>query len=163
MSTNTRGKIYVDRTVQGALARRIMFHWCIFFVLASISLIGLEFFMGNPSLSFEERMGIVWNKYALFFVLMLAVVPSFVYDTVKLSHRFAGPILRLKASLGKLADGDEVQELKFRDGDFWMGIASDFNLVNERINSLQAQLDCRDDQESSGQEEDTLTPAGCSR
>ena len=36
--SNKRGKVYIDRLVQGALARRIVVHWCVFFALSMISL-----------------------------------------------------------------------------------------------------------------------------
>ncbi len=127
-----RSKVYVDRVVQGALARRIVLHWCVFFLLTVISLIALELFLGDPTLTMSGHLNALWGKYAFFIVLMVAIVPTFVYDSMKLSNRFVGPILRLRESISALAKGEEVKELKFRDNDFWRELSDDFNIVAHR-------------------------------
>lgn len=134
-----RGKLFIDSTVQGAIAKRILVHWCVFFLLAILSLITLEYFLGDPALSFRGHLSAILSKYAFFLLLMLAIVPSFVYDTLKLSNRFAGPVHRLKDSIRRLADGERVSELKFRENDFWCELSHDFNRVAERLNEPQAQ------------------------
>ncbi len=128
-----RSKIYIDRTVQGAIAKRVILHWFVFLVLTSLSLFTLESFLGDSQLSMSEHAGVVLSKYSFFFVLMFAIMPTFIYDTIKLSHRFAGPILRLKESLKGLADGEEVAHLKFRENDFWRELSEDFNRVADRV------------------------------
>lgn len=133
-----RSKVFVDKTVQGALAKRMILHWGIFFLLSALSLFTLEYFLGNSQLSMSEHLQVVWGKYAFFFVLMLAIMPSFIYDAMKLSNRFAGPILRLKESLKSLADGEGSPKLKFRDNDFWLELSDDFNRVAERIHPTPA-------------------------
>jgi hypothetical protein len=54
------------------------------------------------------------------------------YDTLKLSHRFAGPIVRLRNGLSAWGDGKEVQPIKFRQNDFWNELADHFNRAVER-------------------------------
>lgn len=128
-----RSKIYIDRTVQGAIAKRVILHWFLFFILTCLSLFTLEYFLGDMQLSMAEHAGVVVGKYSFFFVLMFAIMPTFIYDTVKLSHRFAGPIMRLKESLKDLAEGKEVAQLKFRENDFWRELSEDFNRVADRV------------------------------
>jgi magnesium-transporting ATPase (P-type) len=135
---NKRVKLFVDRPVQGALARRILVHWCILFGLSLISLFTLEFFLGDPNLTFGGQLQVLWSKYAFFILLMIAIGPTFIYDTVKLSNRFAGPILRLRESIRDLAKGDQVADLKFREDDFWLELSEDFNRVAHRIKDAKA-------------------------
>ncbi len=135
---NKRVTFFVDRPVQGALARRIVIHWCIFFLLSIISLFALEFFLGNPNLTFSGQLQVLWSKYAYFIVIMLAIVPTFIYDTMKLSNRFAGPILRLRESIHGLAQGDQVADLRFREDDFWRELSEDFNQVARRVSDVKA-------------------------
>lgn len=135
---NKRGKLFIDDNVQGSLIKRIVLHWCAFFLLSLLSLFALEYFMGDPALSFGGHLAVIWGKYAFFILLMLAVVPTFIYDTLKLSHRFAGPILRLKSSIRSLAEGENVAELKFRDNDFWSELSDDFNRVAHRVSPPQS-------------------------
>lgn len=136
---NARGKLYVDKKVQGALAWRIVFHWFVFFILSLICLFTLEYFMGDPNLSFSGHMAVLWQKYAFFVLLMICIVPSFVYDSMKLSNRFAGPMVRLKESIRELADGETVKELKFRDGDFWQDVSSEFNRMAKNVTPADSQ------------------------
>ncbi|MCA9134031.1 MAG: hypothetical protein KDA45_12780 [Planctomycetales bacterium] len=131
--SNQRGKVYVDRAVQGALAKRIVAHWGVFFGLSLLSLFTVEYFLGDATLTVGEHLTQLWSKYAFLVILMLAILPTFVYDTLKLSNRFAGPLVRLRASIHGLAHGDEVVELKFRENDFWRELSEDFNLVAHRV------------------------------
>lgn len=133
-----RCKVYVDRTVQGAIAKRVILHWFFFFGLTSVSLLMLEYFLGDAQSSLMEHAGAVVSKYAFFFVLMMAIMPTFIYDTIKLSHRFAGPIVRLKESLRGLANGEAVPNMKFRDNDFWRELSEDFNRVTDRVRQASA-------------------------
>ncbi len=137
--TTQRSKIYVDRTVQGAIAKRVILHWFLFFALTSLSLLTLEYFLGDSQLSLREHAAVVANKYAFFFILMLAIMPTFIYDTIKLSHRFVGPIVRFKESLKGLANGEDVPHMKFRDNDFWCEMSGDFNRLADRLRQSSEQ------------------------
>lgn len=135
--SHKRVKLFIDRRVQGALARRIVIHWCLFFIVSLISLGALELFLGDPQLSLAGHLGVLWNKYAFFVVLMLAVLPTFVYDSIKLSNRFVGPIVRLRESVAKLASGQPVSELRFRENDFWRELSDDFNTIAKTVQPLK--------------------------
>jgi nitrogen fixation/metabolism regulation signal transduction histidine kinase len=70
----------------------------------------------------------VQGALVLFFML-----PAFIVDTIKLSHRFAGPIFRLRGVFRSLASGEKYQPLRFREMDFWQELADDFNRMVERL------------------------------
>lgn len=131
--SRSRGKVLCDKRVQGALAKRVLFHWAIFFLLSVLCLLALECFLGEPSLGLGGHLGVIWQKYGFFFLLMMAIIPSFIYDTLKLSNRFAGPMVRLKESIRQVADGQPAQPIKFRDGDFWSDVSDEFNRMVQRI------------------------------
>jgi hypothetical protein len=63
------------------------------------------------------------------------LLPMFVLDTIKLSHRFAGPIYRLRRTIQSVAAGEAPRHLKFRDFDFWQGLAEDYNKLIDRLTS----------------------------
>ncbi|MBP86447.1 MAG: hypothetical protein CMJ64_07000 [Planctomycetaceae bacterium] len=62
------------------------------------------------------------------------VLPVVLWDVLRLSHRFAGPMIRLRHALSDLANGKEVKTVSFRDGDYWTEFADHFNRLNERLN-----------------------------
>ena len=56
-----------------------------------------------------------------------------VYDSVKLSNRFVGPIIRFRKSIRDLSHGKTVQPIVFRGDDYWQELADDFNEMIERV------------------------------
>ena len=65
--------------------------------------------------------------------------PVFVYDVIRLSHRFAGPIVSLKKNLRDMAKGEEVAPLRFRNNDFWKNLTEDMNSIAKRLNLTKAE------------------------
>jgi hypothetical protein len=58
-------------------------------------------------------------------------------DTVKLSHRFAGPIYALRRALRDIAQGEKPRRLSFRKRDFWHGLADEYNAVLAKFDLLE--------------------------
>jgi hypothetical protein len=127
-----RRKKFVDAKVQGALARRIVFHWFLFFAVAAVSTLALQV-LSNPFRPTGEQIRELWWTHGPFLVVMLFLLPVFVLDSVKLSHRFAGPIFSLHRAIREVAAGKPPRKLKFRQGDFWHDLADDYNAMIARL------------------------------
>ena len=132
MSVPERKQTYVDPQVQGALVRRIILHWLGFFMTASIVAFVLQV-LSNPLISMSVHLEELWWTQGPFLIVMVFLLPVFVLDTIKLSHRFAGPIYRLRRTIREIAGGAPPRHLKFRDFDFWQGLATDFNSMIDRL------------------------------
>lgn len=132
MKHTGRKKTFVDPKVQGALVRRLVFHWCAFIGVAALVAFCLQV-LSNPFRSLQEHAQQVWWTHGPFLLVMFFLLPVFILDTIKLSHRFAGPIYRLRNVVRGLANGDEFKPLKFREIDFWHGLADDFNQMVYRL------------------------------
>jgi hypothetical protein len=74
-----------------------------------------------------------WSSYGAVLLILACLAPVFIYDAIKLSSRFTGPIHRLREGLGALAGGQPVSTLTFRGDDFWQDLAQDFNRVAQRM------------------------------
>lgn len=133
MSNENRGKLLIDNRVQLSLVKRVTLHWVAFIALFLCIVFTLELFLREPGVSLGQTVLLSLQKNALMLVLMAAIMPAFLYDTVKMSHRFAGPVSRLKHGLSSLATGQPVEKLNFRKGDFWGDLAEDFNRVVDRM------------------------------
>lgn len=133
VSNNSRGKLLIDNRVQLSLVRRVSLHWLTFMALFLLVVFSIEVFLRDPETSLVDSFVLSLQKHSLMFVLMIAIMPAFLYDTVKMSNRFAGPISRLKYGLSALASGEKVEEINFRKGDFWGELAEDFNKVAQRV------------------------------
>lgn len=131
---NRRRKRIIDLAVQGALAKRILFHWLLFLAAACMVLPLWRIVTGaEPLAPFSVLMARSWVASGPVFVILLAMLPVFVWDTITFSHRFAGPMYRFHKVVRDLNAGEEVRRIKLRKGDFWTKFADDFNVMIERM------------------------------
>lgn len=110
---------------------RVIAHWVVFAFIATILTLTMQF-LGNPLLTFSEQLAAVWKNQGIFAIVIFMLMPLFIYDTVRLSHRFAGPIVRLRRALNDVAEGKKPVKIKFRDGDFWKDLADEYNILVEK-------------------------------
>jgi hypothetical protein len=136
MAYPKRKKHFIDSHVQGALARRIIFHWLVFMLVTSIVAFVLQV-LADPFRGLSSHFADLWWAQGPFFLVMLFLLPVFVMDAIKLSHRFAGPIFNLRRAIRKVAEGETPRKLKFRQGDFWHDLADDYNTMLSKLGALE--------------------------
>jgi hypothetical protein len=133
MARSQRRQTFVDANVQGALARRIIIHW-LFFVCVCWGVPMFVQLVLTPSRPVGETLRLIWATQGPLMLAMAFLLPVFVIDTIKLSHRFTGPILNLRRALQDVADGQPPRKLHVRKNDFWQDLASDYNVLAARLN-----------------------------
>ncbi|MEQ8208896.1 MAG: hypothetical protein RH917_03620 [Lacipirellulaceae bacterium] len=160
MAHPERKKTFVDPQVQGALARRLCMHWVAFIAVAAAVAFCLQV-LSNPFRPISEHFQQLWWTQGPFIMVMVFMMPVFVVDTIKISHRFAGPIYRLRQTIKEIAETGEVKVLKFRDFDFWQGLADDFNKMTSKLTGMNydPNLAAEDSQEAAQPEEGELVEA----
>jgi hypothetical protein len=131
-TTGKRRKALVDPEVQGGILRKITFHWIVFFTCNALALMIWIRLFEQPDADWGQTLGQTLQRFLPFFVITMALIPAFVWDTLKLTNRFAGPILRLRAALSDAGAGRAVTPLSFRNDDFWQELAQNFNVLLER-------------------------------
>jgi hypothetical protein len=136
MARSHRGQTFVDATVQGALARRFIFHWFVF-VAVSWGVSFLLQLLSDPFRPVSDNMHIMWATQGPLMLVMVFLLPVFVLDTLKLSHRFAGPILSLRRAMREAVAGQRARKIQFRKNDFWHDLADDYNALADRLNAGQ--------------------------
>ena len=127
-----RTKHFVDSFVQGALARRIIVHWLVFLAVGSVVAFILQV-LSNPFRPLAAHAQDMWWTHGPFLLVLAFLLPVFVVDTIKLSHRFAGPIYSLRRAIREVAEGRQPRRLKFRRRDFWHELANDYNKMLEKL------------------------------
>ena len=75
----------------------------------------------------------MWFHYGPALVASLILLPMVIIDIIRTSNRFCGPLLRLRRSMRALAQGERVEPIRFRKGDFWGEFAEEFNAVVARV------------------------------
>jgi hypothetical protein len=130
--------MFVDIDVQGGVLRKIALHWAIFFLCNALALMIWIRLFEQPDAQWGEALGDTLRRFLPFFVITTALIPAFVWDTLKLTNKFAGPIMRLRTTLADLNAGRNVGPLRFREGDYWQEIATNFNEVLSRYTELKS-------------------------
>jgi hypothetical protein len=125
-----RRREFVDRAVQGALVRRLIMHWFAFIIISSALGITLQA-LTDPFRPLYEHLGKFVQTNVCFIIAIACMTPVFMVDTVRLSNRFVGPILRLRRAMAQLNKGEQPKALKFRPHDFWQELAGEFNQLLE--------------------------------
>lgn len=133
-----RTKHFIDSNVQGTLARRIIVHWLVFLSVAFVVSFILQV-LTNPFRPISEHVQDLWWTHGPFLLVMLFLLPVFVVDTIKLSHRFAGPIFALRRAIRNVASGEPARKIKFRKKDFWHDLAEDYNTMLARLGALEGE------------------------
>jgi hypothetical protein len=135
-----RKQIYVSGSIQGTVIGRFAVYWVGYHMTLWHGMLLYGFLRGNllrsgAGMSF-------WDYYVKFFqvnysilLCAAAICPILLWDTLRVTHRIAGPVVRFKKALKQLSRGENVQPIKLRDGDL-MGELQD--AFNEFLASRQA-------------------------
>lgn len=127
-----RKKVWIDR-FQTLLFLRIGFYF-VFYQVAAWAFVLIE---RRSYLAMEAVLGPEGATYFMVFPVAVVVVVSllFIYDAVKFAHRIVGPLYRFRKVVQAITEGDELQLVKLRDGDFLQELRDDFN---EMLKALEA-------------------------
>jgi nitrogen fixation/metabolism regulation signal transduction histidine kinase len=137
MKTEKRRRNLSKHKVQVRLVARIALHWLIFFVTAFAVLYFWQLLLsGDPFDFFSVAVGEVLERSAPVFVVLVVLIPLFVWDTVKLSNRIVCPVSRLESAMARLAAGEIVEPMACRLTDPWQPLFSEFNLLLERVDGV---------------------------
>jgi methyl-accepting chemotaxis protein len=130
-----RQSMYIDPTVQGLLVRRVLLHWSCFTTTVLLTLSLIEFSIGDASLTTLEHLQSVVSRHLFFFIVLAAMLPVFLMDMIRVSHRFSGPLLRLRQSLKTVAQGGNFQPIRLREKDFLQDLTDDYNAMMEHLDA----------------------------
>ncbi len=133
---------------------RLVVLWVASTALAILIAALMQYF-GNPTFTFDQFLanigGYLWPLLLAFGVTL----PIAVLQLLRFTHRFAGPVLRLRSELRQLANGEERPPLKFRENDYWQDLAIHFNRVADELTARRGELA---DPDSDASPADTLPP-----
>jgi hypothetical protein len=130
-----RKQYFIDPKVQGALMLRVAGYWFFCLLTMTIALLIWRLLTG-PARMFYLHFDDLWYWYGPAAISSMLLLPLVLFDCVRMTNRFAGPLYRLRRELRKLAAGEKVPPIAFRAGDFWHDFAEEFNAVSRRMEIL---------------------------
>ncbi|QDU38974.1 hypothetical protein Mal4_33060 [Maioricimonas rarisocia] len=132
---------YIDREIQGAILLHVTRQWLTYLCVTFVFLTVVRFMFAGPGETIRSHFAAVWSDHAIFYIAAAMMLPAFLNDVIKLSHRFVGPVFRVRSELKRIAAGEQVKPIKLRKHDLWVGLADDFNAALERLNGANAAAD----------------------
>lgn len=137
MSKRSRKKLFVDYQVQGAILSRIVIYWVFCFLFVSLSML-LVTTLSNPDVPFWHHLVPLCQRFWPAFLAMTCIVPFVVYDALKVSNRFCGPLSRVVSELDRFNKSGEFDGVQFRDDDFWQPLSEAVTQVVDRAKKANA-------------------------
>lgn len=141
MVKHPRKRLFVDRKVQGALVMQVVRYW----LLALLTVGGLMFLgwvcMGSGlngvvtnSDSLKEIMPLISIGVVASAMVMLVLVA----DLIRVSNRFAGPLVRLNKQIQESLETGELKPVSFRENDYWQELAENYNHLIEQVEAASS-------------------------
>lgn len=158
---NRRKKKLVDRKVQGRLVVGIASHWLLYFMLLLYAVpMWHVLTVSGFSKPFLTVLVDSWGSMTPMFLSMALLLPVFIWETVKFSNRFVGPVYRLHKTIRSVNEGEPFRPVHFREDDFWHDLADDFNLMMKRRSERQDTEPTTEPVVSQPQDEEELVAVG---
>lgn len=134
---NRRRRRYVHPKIQLALALQSLRQWAFFLIAMFGMLCALEYFNNGGQETAGACMLKMWGRYGPALLVVLFLLPAIIHDSIKMSNRFVGPLLRLRTAMQGVARDQTVEPLKCRDKDCAEDFFMAFNEMLERIKQLE--------------------------
>lgn len=132
-----RSQVFVDSKVQGALLWRTVTYWCYAMLTIMASIVCWRILVTGVAQPFNIHLNDVLYSLSPMILGAAIMLPILLFDMARLTNRFVGPLYRLRNEMRRLARGEKVPPLRFRDDDFWHEIAEEFNAVVARVEQLE--------------------------
>lgn len=137
-----RKKSFVNRELQGRFLKRLVGYWIFYHLVLWHSLFAVDLMrnilgsavMDAPRQSLGELYSTFASSHRVMLFLMVASLPIVLRDMVRLTHQVAGPLVRFRSALRQLVQGQNVEQVKLREGDLLTEFQDAFNqfLASER-------------------------------
>src|SRR5688500_2434126 len=102
----SRQKVWIDQQVQGVLVGRVILYWSGILLYFGLS-VGFFQWQQNPDWTIAEHLRGMFDQ--LWPCLPLALLlPLVIFDFVRLSNRFVGPVYRLRMHLARLKENSNT-------------------------------------------------------
>ncbi len=101
MARQPRRRYFVDPKLQAVLVFRAFTYWLWCFVGMTLFLLCWRIVTG-PARYFYTHFDEMWFYYAPAVIAGVFLLPLILYDTVRITNRFAGPVVRLRRCMRQL-------------------------------------------------------------
>lgn len=137
MTDNRRLSLRVA-PVQKTLTLRIIAYLVVFLAMSSVVDLAMQI-LGSPFEDFSTHLSQFLERQKMHALVLLCLLPVFIRDSLRFSHRFAGPIVRFQGVLRRINDGEQESLVVLRKGDYWKDLAGEVNTLIGTVARLNAE------------------------
>jgi hypothetical protein len=129
-----RKRTYVNARVQGRIVGRVAAYWVLYHIVLWHGLFVFRYAqvrMSSDEMLLSQPVNSIYWQFCINHVPLLMaallIMPLFMLDFVRLTHRVVGPLVRAGDALQKLMRGERVPAVEFRKGDLLTEFENTFN------------------------------------
>lgn len=152
-----RKRTFVNARVQGRVVARVASYWVLYHIVLWHGLFVFRYAqirMSADETQLSQPVGSVYWQFCIdhipLLMASLLIMPLFMMDFIRLTHRVVGPLVRAGDALQRLMQGERVPSVEFRKGD----------LLTEFETTFNDYLAYNDDQRNAASRPRTTTAAG---
>lgn len=134
-----RRKIWIDSRVQGALIGRAVLYWFAVTLYFGVAF-AVSIYCDNPQWTFQKQFAAWFSMIGPWLPSALLILPLVLYDIVRLSHQFVGPVHRARMQLERMVQSPNCTPYSLRTDDYWHELVRPMNGVQNHILSLHVAL-----------------------
>lgn len=134
-----RQKFWIDHSVQGVLIGRIVLYWTVGLLYLGLGSACFQYY-AHPDWSIEAHAWALFQQIWPWIPSLVLFMPLVIYDIIRLSNLFAGPIYRLRMHLDEVIENPECRPLTFREDDYWQDLVKPMNYLQNEIIALREAL-----------------------
>jgi hypothetical protein len=120
-----RKKIWIDR-FQTNLSVRLALYFLLYMITV-LTWVAIDRMTANLIEVHFGQASVLWSVMSASIVVTVGLL--FIYDMMRFSHRFVGPLFRFRKCLKAIVDGDDMTLMQLRKDDFLQELKDEFNEV----------------------------------
>ena len=134
MRYRKRKRLLVDAKVQGPLVFRVVAYWMACVATIEILNLGWQVATCPDQPTFADYfLNQDWRSSCVRIVASTLLLVPVVFDMLRFSNRFVGPVYRMQRVLRKVVEDGTVEHVRLRDNDYWHDFAGYLNAALSRL------------------------------
>jgi hypothetical protein len=129
-----RKRTFVNARVQGRVVGRVASYWILYHIVLWHGLFVFRYaqirMSGDEAQLMQPVSSVYWQfciDHTPLLIAAFLIMPLFMLDFIRLTHRVVGPLVRAGNALQQLMQGKRVPEVEFRKGDLLTEFETTFN------------------------------------
>ncbi len=134
-----RQKVWIDDNVQGILVGRVVLYWSAALVYVGLGSACFQYYQ-NPHWEAGKHVSVLFDQIWPWLPSAILCLPLVIFDVIRLSNLFVGPIYRLRQHLAALIEEPACVALKFREDDHWQDLVEPMHCIQAELVFLRGEV-----------------------